>query len=110
MALWQNYESSPELNRLGASTKAAVQDCRETLLKFKDNIEQKYGPSLDSSGSRNWVKDTTKKLLWTKGRKEIEALRKQSQASSESIIMLTLVAVEHSRESSSHHTLVFGSN
>ncbi|KAF8864214.1 hypothetical protein BDZ45DRAFT_685401 [Acephala macrosclerotiorum] len=71
-----NRAPNPELHRLGVSTKVAVQDCRETLSKFKDNIEQKYGSSLDSSGTKHWVKDTSKKLLWTKEREDIEALRK----------------------------------
>ncbi|CZR54355.1 uncharacterized protein PAC_04239 [Phialocephala subalpina] len=96
VALWQDYESSPELDRPGAATKAAVQDCRETLLRFKDSIERKYGLSLDSSGPKHWVKDTSKKLFWMKEREDIEALRKKLQMSSESIIMPTLVAVRTS--------------
>lgn len=106
MALWQNYESSPKLELLRASTRAAVQDCRETLLRFKDNIEQKYGSSLGSYGAKHWVKDASKKLIWLREREDVESLRKQLETSSESIIMLTLVAVGYGEGSAPFHTTV----
>lgn len=93
VALWQNYQDSPELDELGAITKDTVQDWRDILLGFREKIGKKYGSCLSSNGSGNWAKDTSKKITWLKEKEDIRELRGQLQIASSSITVLVLAAI-----------------
>ena len=93
VALWQNYESSPELDELGKVTKHAVEGWRNLLCEFLLKFEKKYGASLRPGGSGNWAKDTSKKFLWLKEKDDVIELRRKVQSASDTITLLVLAAV-----------------
>jgi hypothetical protein len=91
--LWQNYDSSPELEELGKVTKGAVDEWRKMLVDFQFKFEKRYGASFQVGGSGKWVKDATKKLSWLKEKDDILELRRQIQSASDVITMLVLAAM-----------------
>lgn len=93
VALWQNYEDSPELKQLGTVTKDAVKDWGGTLLAFRRKVDKKYGTSLSAVGSGNWLKDASKKVVWLKEKEDILDLRRKLHSASDTIMMLTLAAL-----------------
>ena len=62
MALWQNYEASPELLELCTTAKESINDCQDILKTFHDKVDKKYGISLAASGFGRWVRDVGKKV------------------------------------------------
>lgn len=93
VALWQNYEDSPELNELGTITKNAIKDWRDILQAFKLKFDNKYGKSLCAGGSGSRIKDVSKKVLWLKEKDDILDLRRKLQTASDTITMLILATV-----------------
>jgi hypothetical protein len=93
VALWQNYQDSPELNELGAITKETVKDWKDILLAFREKTQKKYGASLSSDGSGNWAKDVSKKLTWLTKKEEVLELRRKLQVASSTITLLVLAAI-----------------
>ncbi len=93
IALWQNYEDSPELSELGTATKNAVRGWRDTLLAFRLKVDKKYGTSLSLEGSGNWIKDTSKKVLWLKEKEDITELRRKLHVASDNLMILILAAM-----------------
>ena len=93
IALWQNYEESPELNELGVITKQIVGGWRNNLLEFRVKVAKKYGDSLSSGGSGNWLKDAKHKVEWLKEKEDVLELRRKLHTASETIMMLILTAI-----------------
>ncbi|PVH79347.1 hypothetical protein DL98DRAFT_589416 [Cadophora sp. DSE1049] len=93
IALWQNYEDSPELIELGKSTKDSIQGWRDVLLAFRLKVDKKYGTSMLPGGSGNWMKDVSKKVLWLKEKDDIVDLRRRLQLASDALLMLTMAAM-----------------
>jgi len=93
VALWQNYESSRELDELGEVTKNALEGWRDSLSEFRLKFEKKYGASLRHGGSGNWAKDTSKKFLWLKEKDEVEQLKQKIQSASDMITLFVLAAI-----------------
>lgn len=93
-SLWQNYESSPELIELGDLTKNTVKDWKDTLLEFRLKFEKKYGTSLSPKGSGNWVKDTSKKVLWLTEKEDVLKMKEKLRTVSHTISMLAIAARE----------------
>jgi hypothetical protein len=93
VALWQNYEDSPELTELGRITKESVEDTRGILVAFRVKFDKKYGVSLCPGGTGRWLKDASKKVIWLKEKDDIAALRRKLQTASDTITMLTLAAM-----------------
>lgn len=93
MALWQNYEASPELLELCTTAKESINDCQDILKTFRDKVDQKYRISLAASGSGSWVRDAGKKFLWLKEKDDVLELKRRLHRSSESITMLALAAM-----------------
>jgi hypothetical protein len=94
VALWQNYENSPELEELGTTTKEAINDLRDKLLTFRLKADKKYGTSLSSGGSGNWLKDTSRKVVWLKEKEDVLELRRKLQLASDTLTILVLAAME----------------
>ncbi|KAF4615625.1 hypothetical protein G7Y89_g15282 [Cudoniella acicularis] len=93
IALWQNYEESPELMVLGTTTRNVVKDWRDILLVFRLKVDKKYGTSLSPGGCGNWLKDASKKVVWLKEKEDILELRRKLQMASDTITMLCLAAM-----------------
>ncbi|PMD65619.1 uncharacterized protein K444DRAFT_625172 [Hyaloscypha bicolor E] len=93
VALWQNYENSPELEALGKTTKEAIEDWRDTLLAFRLKVDKKYGASLCTGGSGNWLKDASKKVAWLKEKEDVLELRRKLQSASDVLTLLILTAM-----------------
>jgi hypothetical protein len=93
VALWQNYEDSPELKQLGTITKDAVKYWGSILLAFRRKVDKKYCPSLSAGGSGNWLKDASKKVVWLKEKEDILDLRRKLHSASDTIMILTLAAM-----------------
>jgi hypothetical protein len=93
VALWQNYENSPELEALGKTTKEAIEDWRDTLLAFRLKVDKKYGASLCTGGSGNWLKDASKKVAWLKEKEDVLELRRKLQSASDILTLLILTAM-----------------
>jgi hypothetical protein len=91
--LWQNYESSPELDELGRVTKDGLTDWRDAILKFQLKFEKSYGTSLQAGGSGKWIRDAAKKVQWLKEKDDIVELRRNIQSASDTIILLVLAAM-----------------
>jgi len=91
--LWQNYESSPELEELGRVTKDGLTDWRDAILKFQLKFEKSYGTSLQAGGSGKWIRDAAKKVQWLKEKDDIVELRRKIQSASGMIILLVLAAM-----------------
>ena len=93
VALWQNYEDSPELDELGKITRNTVNEWREILLAFRLKVDNKYGTTLCVAGSGNWFKDTSKKVVWLKEKEDILELRRKLGLASDTITVLVLAAI-----------------
>lgn len=93
IALWQNYEESPELSELGTITKEIVNDWKDILLAFRLKVAKKYGDSLSSAGSGNWLKDAKHKVEWLKEKEDVLELRRKLHTASDTITMLVLAAM-----------------
>jgi hypothetical protein len=93
VALWQNYENSPELEALGKTTKETIKDWRGTLLAFRLKVNKKYGTSLCPGGSGNWLKDASKKVMWLKEKEDVLELRRRLQSDSDTLTLLILAAM-----------------
>lgn len=92
--MWQNYDSSPELEELGNFTKSAMNGWRKTLFEFQLKFEKRYGASFQVGGSGKWVKDASKKFLWLKEKDDVVVkLRRQIQSASDMITLLVLAAI-----------------
>lgn len=63
------------------------------MLAFRVKVDKKYGMSLARSGSENWVKDTSNKVIWLKEEEGILDLRRNLGSASDTITMLTLAAM-----------------
>jgi len=87
VALWQNYDSPDVV------TTDVTKDWLDALRAFKEKVDRKYGRRLASSGSGNWVKDASKKVLWLKEKEDILHLRSKLTSASDTITMLTLSAM-----------------
>ncbi|KAF4633139.1 hypothetical protein G7Y89_g4976 [Cudoniella acicularis] len=96
IALWQNYQESPELDELGRITKELAKDWRDELLAFRLKFTKKYGKSLSPKGSGNWFKDTGNKMVWLK--EEILELRRKLHTASETLTMLIFAAMGKSNK------------
>ena len=81
IALWQNYENSPELIELGRTTKESIQGWRDVLLAFRLKVDRKYATSMSPGGSVNWAKDVSKKVLWLKEKEDIDLMSRLQLAS-----------------------------
>lgn len=93
VALWQNYENSPELEALGTTTKEAIKDWKDTLLAFRLKIDKKYGTNLCAGGSGNWLKDASKKVKWLTEKEDILELRRKLHSASDTLTMSILAAM-----------------
>jgi hypothetical protein len=93
VALWQNYENSPELEALGTAIREAITDWRATLLAFRLKFDKKYGTSLSAGGSGNWLKDASKKVVWLKEKEDILELRRELLLASDTLTILILAAI-----------------
>ena len=93
VALWQNYENSPELDELGKITKNTVNEWRDILLAFRLKVDKKYGATLCLAGSGNWFKDASKKVVWLKEKDDILELRRKLGFASDTITVLILAAM-----------------
>jgi hypothetical protein len=93
VALWQNYEDSPELEVLATAAKEAIKDWRYILLTFRLKVEKKYGTSLSAGGSGNWLKDTSKKVRWLTEKEDVLELRRKLHLASDTLTMLVLTAM-----------------
>jgi hypothetical protein len=93
VALWQNYEESPELTEMGTITEHTVKEFRKTLLSFRLKVDKKYGTSLAAGSSGNWAKDAVKKVEWLKEKEDVLELRRKLQMASDTITMLVLAAM-----------------
>lgn len=93
VALWQNYESSLELDELGKVTKKALKEWQDSLWEFRLKFEKKYGASLQPGGSGKWAKDASKKVLWLKERDDVIELRQKISSASGMITLLVLAAI-----------------
>lgn len=74
-------------------TTDVTKDWLDTLRAFQEKVDRKYGRCLAGSGSGNWVKDASKKVLWMKEKEDILELRRKLSSVSETITMLTLAAM-----------------
>ena len=74
-------------------TTDVAKDWLETLRAFQEKIDKKYGRGLAASGSGNWMKDASKKVLWFKEKEDILDLRRKLGSASDTITMLTLAAM-----------------
>ncbi|KAE9373748.1 hypothetical protein N431DRAFT_338810 [Stipitochalara longipes BDJ] len=92
VALWQNYDSPDVV------TTDVTKDWLDTLRVFQEKIDKKYGRCLAGSGSGNWVKDASKKVLWLKEKEDILELRRKLSSASDTITMLTLAAMAKSNK------------
>jgi hypothetical protein len=70
-----------------------TKNCLDTLRAFQEKVDRKYGKCLAGSGSGNWVKDASKKVLWLKEKEDILELRRKLSSASETITILTLAAI-----------------
>lgn len=70
-----------------------MKDWLDTLRAFQEKVDKKYGTSLRVSGSGNWAKDVSKKLIWLKEKEDILDLRRKLNSASDTITMLTLAAI-----------------
>ncbi len=93
VALWQNYEDSPELIELGTVTKNTIKDYRDILLAFQLRASKKYGTSLSTGGSGSLIKDVSKKVIWLKEKEDVLDLRRKLRAASDTITLLCLSAI-----------------
>ena len=93
IALWQNYEDSPELEALGTATKEVIKDRRDILLAFRLKVDRKYGTSLCAGGSGNWLKNAAKKVAWMKEKEDILELRRKLHLASDTIGILVMAAM-----------------
>jgi hypothetical protein len=73
--------------------KDAVKDWRDILLAFRVKVDKKYSKSLVGSGSGNWVKDASKKVIWLKEKEDILDLKRKLRLASDTITILTLAAI-----------------
>lgn len=87
VALWQNYDSPDVV------TTDVTKDWLDTLRAFQEKVDRKYGRCLAGSGSGNWVKDASKKVLWLKEKEDILDLKRKLSSASDTITMLTLAAI-----------------
>lgn len=71
-----------------------MQNWRDTLLAFRVKFDKKYGPNLCAGGSGSWVGDASKRVGWLKEKDDILNLRRKLHTASETIMMLTLAAME----------------
>lgn len=74
-------------------TTDVAKDWLDTLRAFQEKVDKKYGRSLGTSGSGNWMKDASKKLVWLKEKEDILDLRRKLNSASGTITMLTLAAM-----------------
>ena len=93
VALWQNYDDSPELQELGTIVKGVIEDWRHTLLAFRLKVDKKYGTSLNAGGSGYWLKDICKKVKWLKEKKDVINVRRKLQTASGALTMLIPAAI-----------------
>ena len=93
VALWQNYENSPELEALGKTTKEAIKGWRDTLLAFRLKVDKKYGTSLCAGGTGSWLKDTSKKVKWVTEKEDVLELRRKLHSASDTLTLLILAAM-----------------
>lgn len=93
IALWQNYDESPELKELAKTTTDMVKEWRTILIEFQAKINKRYGATLSAKGSGTWVKDASKKVLWLKEKNYVLDLRRKLQMASDTITLLCLAAM-----------------
>ncbi|KAE8447549.1 hypothetical protein EG329_010679 [Mollisiaceae sp. DMI_Dod_QoI] len=92
VALWQNYDCPDVI------TTDVVKDWLDTLRVFQEKVNKKYGVGLGGSGSGNWAKDVSKKIIWLKEKEDIVDLRRKLSSASDTITMLTLAAMGKSNK------------
>ena len=56
-------------------------------------VDKRYGTSLGTGGSGNWIKDAGKKVVWLKEKDDILDLRRKLGSASDAITVLTLAAM-----------------
>jgi hypothetical protein len=94
IAIWQNYETAPQLADIYAKAMETVKDCHDLLNSFSTKIRQKYDISLGGKGdSSSWVKTATKKTLWLREKEDVAELRARLQTGSNAIMLFTLAAM-----------------
>ena len=72
---------------------SAIKQCQECLHSFSNNVAQTYDISLGVGSSSNWLKSTSKKILWLKEKEDIAELRNKLQVGSNAIMIFTLAAI-----------------
>ncbi|CZR62688.1 uncharacterized protein PAC_12585 [Phialocephala subalpina] len=102
VALWQNYDTSPEIDSFSTIIKDTIGDWREILFDFRTKIEKKYGRRLglgepERRGAVKWLRDAPKKVSWLTEREDIVELRTKLQGASGTITMLAIAAMEYVR-------------
>jgi len=63
------------------------------LRGFQEKVNRKYGRSLGVSGSGNFAKDVSKKLLWLREKEDISEVRNKLSTASRTVTLLTLEAM-----------------
>jgi len=89
VAVWQNYEDSPELQELGTIIRDALKDWKDTLFEFQSKLDRKYRASLNLGGSGNWLKDASKKVVWLREKEDILELRRKLHTFSDTLLILS---------------------
>ena len=91
--LSRTCDRTVELNALSETARLAADQCRYSIQSFLDKVKE-YGPSLRDGGSRNVLRDTSKKLRWRMSHKaDLTWFRAEINAHSTSINMLLMTAV-----------------
>lgn len=92
MAVWQNYDNSPELEELGKAVEDGVKQWRQELLDFQAKYYNKYDTSLGVAGSGNRLKNTLKKLVFLREKEEIQEMWRKLHTFSDILVHLSLAA------------------
>lgn len=78
---------------MGTITREIVNDWKDILLDFRIKVTKKYGDSLSSAGSGNWLKDAKHKVEWLKKKEDVLELRRKLHTASDTITMLILATM-----------------
>ncbi|KAI0875786.1 hypothetical protein GGS24DRAFT_272331 [Hypoxylon argillaceum] len=96
IATYQQYEQSPWLCGLGATTKSVVDECTTLLQDALEGWSYKYRESLTIGGSRNRVKDTYRKIQWLWEKDNVTKLQNKLKISTSRLSLLTALTSQKS--------------
>lgn len=87
--LIRSSEQTARLIALNATIKQCAEQCRNCITKFKEQVVNKFGKSLQPGGSGSFIKDAASKIRWQVSEKDdIAKFRSEINAHCFSINMI----------------------